>query len=330
MVLVFAGFVGLTQVQQAGALDVACRGILCPKLVTPAAPDFVDLTCTEDGSYTINATTGVMYWVKIDSGIWLPKSAGTYVIGSGHTVYVNAYALPGYDLIGTKSWSYTFIAPDCTVTPIAVSFEGPNCETREMYTYTIPTSEHLKYFVDSVEQTVGVHSVPIGTAVTITAVADEGYTLSGTAEWTDPVYVAKTSEECELGVQDVTPSAPVFTAATCGALGYYTIPVAEGVKYYVGDEIVAVGNHTVANGITITINAVADEGYSIKEGATNQWIYTFNAAANCGGGGSVLGATTLPDTSGGAITGSLTIIAIIAAFIAVIGVAVRSYVIKRV
>jgi hypothetical protein len=96
-------------------------------------------------------------------------------------------------------------------------------------------------------------------------------------------------------ITEVTPAAVTFTAPTCDKLGSYTIPATEHVKYMVNGEVVAAGTYTVQNGTTVTVTAVADQGFFIGDETTDTFSNTFTAPTNCGGGqggGTVLGATT--------------------------------------
>lgn len=68
---------------------------------------------------------------------------------------------------------------------------------------------------------------------------------------------------------------------TCDQLGFYIIPTTVGVDYTVNGVVVAAGNHTVPNGTTVTIVAVAQQGYAFNLGTTTTWTYTINAPTNC-------------------------------------------------
>lgn len=187
------------------------------------------------------------------------------------------------------------------VVPAAVEFDDAYCDEKTGY-YTIPETEGVEYFVNDSETPTeaGKYEVTSNQTVTITAKAasSEYLILSATKhEWSHEFEIP-TVEECTQGAQSVTPAAVIFTTPTCSVLGFYTVPTTEGVKYYVNSIVVAAGKHTMNNGVTVTVTAIADDGVELKEGATNQWTYTFTAPTNCGGSGSVLGdSTTLPNTS---------------------------------
>ena len=72
-----------------------------------------------------------------------------------------------------------------------------------------------------------------------------------------------------------------FDPSTCDALGTYTIVEAAGVDYTIDGEVVAPGTYTAANGTTVTIVAVAQEGYAFEADAVTSWTYTYNAPTDC-------------------------------------------------
>jgi hypothetical protein len=144
--------------------------------VTPGAVTFDDLCGTENDTYTIPTTTGVDYQV---SGV--TKAADTYD-GSG-SVTVTAVAQDGFTLTGTTEWSHTFTNVPCDeeeeVTPGAVTFND-ECGTEDD-TYTIPSTTGVEYQVGGTPKAAGTY--PGSGAVTVTAVAEDGFTLTGTTQW---------------------------------------------------------------------------------------------------------------------------------------------------
>ncbi len=68
---------------------------------------------------------------------------------------------------------------------------------------------------------------------------------------------------------------------TCDQLGFYIIPTTVGVNYTVDGQVVAAGNHTVPNGTTVTIVAVAQQGYAFNANTPTSWTYTITAPTNC-------------------------------------------------
>ncbi len=81
-----------------------------PTPVPTVAPTSANLTCNNDGSYTIPTTVGVRYLV--DNSI---VAAGPHTVAAAGTVTVTAEALTGFTLTGPASWTFTFTTPtDCT------------------------------------------------------------------------------------------------------------------------------------------------------------------------------------------------------------------------
>lgn len=312
--------------------DADC--VLGDQSVTPAPVTFVNPNCDIDGSYTIPTTTGVKYYIGVNV-----VAAGTYDVTSDKTITVTAVADTGYSIKpgADYQWSNTFTFPtyeqchpDKTVIPAEVTFVNPSCEANG--SYTIPTKTGVKYYNGADLVTAGTYPITSNTTLTITAVADEGYVIDVEADskWTH-TFTFPTVEQCVQGATSVTPTAVTFTAPTCTVQGFYTVPTTTGVKYYVDDKVVTAGNHSVANGTTIKVTAIADLDYEIKAGATNQWTYTFTAPTNCGGQGQVLGTTitTLPVTSGDSSIATVTILSILAGIVVIITAIGRSLLTKR-
>lgn len=78
----------------------------------------------------------------------------------------------------------------------------------------------------------------------------------------------------------VTAKEVTFINPTCVLLGSYTIPTASGVVYINGEEKISAGTYPAAAGTTVTINAVALEGYTITSSPTT-WSHEFVAPRDC-------------------------------------------------
>jgi hypothetical protein len=141
---------------------------------------FIDSTCNHDGSYTIPSSPGVIY--KVNGSV---ATNGTYTVASPETVTVDAYAQNGYVLDGASTWSHEFTdSTDCdkSVTAFPVSFSHPICDKDG--SYTIPEIEGVDYMVDGVVVDSGKYIVHPPQSVTVTAHAQDGYTLHGISSWT--------------------------------------------------------------------------------------------------------------------------------------------------
>jgi hypothetical protein len=115
---------------------------------------------------------------------------------------------------------------------------------------------------------------PLPIAITVTAVAQNGHPLKGTATWTHAFPLAPT--DCD---KNGTAAAPTFTDATCDSpTASYKIPAGDqDISYEVNGTKVAAGKHAVS-GSTVTIAAVAAPDYTIVGKKT--WQHTFGDAAD--------------------------------------------------
>lgn len=80
--------------------------------VTAAAPTKNDEDGVTADTYTIPSTSGVEYRVGASA-----RAAGTYPTDGASSVTVDAYALPGYELTGTMSWTLTYSTTGPTPEP---------------------------------------------------------------------------------------------------------------------------------------------------------------------------------------------------------------------
>ncbi|NJC23718.1 beta-N-acetylhexosaminidase [Arthrobacter pigmenti] len=73
---------------------------------------------------------------------------------------------------------------------------------------------------------------------------------------------------------EVVPAEPMFDDRPGRGQDTLTIPAVEGVDYLVNGEVVAAGSHRKLRD-TVTVTAVAQEGYVLDDGATTEWSDTF-------------------------------------------------------
>jgi hypothetical protein len=272
----------------------------------PAAPTFTAQVCTGPGtsstaSYTIPSDTGITYQVRIDGGAWQNVSAGTVDVVTFPRL-IEVQALADGDIIvpgSTTSWSHNFTsAGDCLVNvyPVAPDWTDSICQstttgstqaTFEVFatanvTYQVSTSG-----VDYAPILAGVHNATVGTTVWIKAVPASGYQLAGdTGPWshafTDP-------GEC---LDPAYPAAAAFTDSVCepdttGATqGTYEVFAATHVTYEVSTDggttwaPVSVGVHNADPLDSVSIRALADSGYELKND-TGPWSHTFADPGTC-------------------------------------------------
>ena len=229
----------------------------------PAAPSFTDDVCAATApagaSYTIPDTDGVDYLVD-----GTKATAGTHEAKDSTTITITAVASDGHELNGTTTWTHTYPAAptDCGASGAAPApkFTDATCESPSA-TYTIPSSTNVKYMVNGVQAAAGAHSASAGTSVTITAVANSGFTIVGTKTWTHSF--ASTAIQCVAGggapvsgptsgtpaggsdsaaLANTGPDYPVGQATIIGML----LALLGGVCLWVGRRPAAPGRHSVA------------------------------------------------------------------------------------
>lgn len=208
--------------------------------------------------------------------------------------------VPGvtYTVNGVESWPGTknattyrtdislspqagYVFPAGTVTEYSHTFEhlNPNPPVVKALpatfdaaagTYTIPAVTGLEYSVNGVVMAPGTYVVvTVNTVVRVQAQALAGYLLDTTSvsSWTHTFNPAMSA---------VTPALPAFNQA----LGTYEVPAQDGVQYQVNGTNTPPGTYRAPAGTmtTITITAVATDGYVLALGAPAQWSMTFGGA----------------------------------------------------
>jgi len=247
--------------------------------VVATAPSATAPTCTDDGTLVIPTVTGVTY-----------KSTPR---GTGPSTYtIKAEANEGYQLSGTHSWTIT-VKPRLTgeqcltkVEPIAPiltvsSCDGPSSTVPDG-SIAIQDQKGVDFYVDGAK--ILYSSIPIaqGTSRTVTAVAQDGYALTGTTSWT----FSNPSLSCLVSVTPVDPT--VVASTTCEVEGTFTIPETTGITYLLDGTPIAAGTYPGPKSGTIT--AAALDGYVLSTTTTaaplavrtlsdSGWSFALNLAA---------------------------------------------------
>jgi len=156
--------------------------------------------------------------------------------------------------------------------------------------YTIPSITGVDYQLQTGPNTwtllsPGSHTITSTTTVTIRAVAEDFYTLSGDAgPWTITITVPSASS-C-VSAPDVTFADGYCNAATTGTTdGSYTITAALHVSFTVSVNggpaaPVGAGQHTAQAGDAVVVTAVPDSGYTLV-GTASPWSHTFGNPGDC-------------------------------------------------
>jgi hypothetical protein len=281
-------------------------------LASPAGAHNADLhgvaTCdTQTGTYTVTYS-GTADYLQLDPVVTVtsssPDSAGVTVspmsppVASNGDYSITQTGIPASTTIASLKvhvyWTDSFTRdpeadvalpegcspPATPVTPGTPTFVDDTCSADDTAAYTIPDTKGVDYMVDNAKVDAGTHQATDVSTITITAVAQNGYTLTGTTTWTHTFPAAPT----DCGTSGEAP-APTFTDATCDSpAASYTIPSSEHVSYQVNDVPAAAGKHTATAGTTVSIVAVAKPGFTMV--GTKSWTHSFPATTTeCVAGG---------------------------------------------
>lgn len=157
------------------------------------------------------------------------------------------------------------------VTPAAVTFNDV-CITAQD-TYTIPATTGVTYQIAGSPVVAGAY--PGTGTVTVTAVANAGFSLIGTTSW----QFTFTNLACSPVIIPVIAAASLSTDITCEDDGSFTIPATTGVAYRVNGVITAAGTYPVSDAASLVVTAEAVAGYSLSGQAT--WTLVFAEPDDC-------------------------------------------------
>lgn len=269
-----------------------------PETVIPTAPTPSDQCGTKEDTYTIIATPGVIYKVNGST-----KAAGIYNVTTLQYltgVHIVAYpANADVVLSGTTSWDFSFKSKACPA-PTADPSKHEECGT-DKDSYTIPSADHIKYYVNGEYKAAGTYyNVP--PIAVITAVADNGYYPQGQAIWLYAFSSKPCPQPCHSEARDfIAPLTlnsqrhhqdtgedciPVKVAAdeptksnVCGTKNdSYTIPETTGVEYYVDGVLTPAGEYDTNGKTSIEITTKTTDGYTFGDNEYT-WTLTFTDEA---------------------------------------------------
>lgn len=274
----------------------------CTVEVDPVTPDIAQSVCTGPGThklptYTIPATTGVIYSVKIN-GTETVTPAGTYDIPDGVTQIeiiargdtANYYTLTG----GTKVWDFDINPADqCLVEkkPKAPAVTTGTCDVVNhpgvvpQQSYTLYYTEHVVYQVSvngggfSDVVLTGDQTFPVqpGDAIVVRAVADDATKYQVT--FTQFSYTFTNPGDCK---GELTPIEPAGTDQYCDETdvqnpvlvdGTITLTPVDHIQYFIDGVPQAAGVPITVTPGSHTVTAAPDDAtkYKIKDGAVTSW-----------------------------------------------------------
>jgi serine protease len=238
----------------------------------PTAVIFTDKSGTKDDTYTIPNTTGVDY-VIAGSAV----SAGTYA-GAG-TIVVYPLAHDGFFLASSTPafWGTTFASSPYMAYASDITFTDVGQQEVAINSYIVPVSQGVDYMLDGEVLPAGTY--PGKGTMTITASPRPDFFILplGKTSWTHtfPVDLAH-SEPTVVGGLTMVPPAVVFVDEAGTASDTYTVPVASGVDYLVGGQVLDAGTYKGVG--TVTVTARAQSQHALALGATTSWTATFRGS----------------------------------------------------
>jgi len=286
----------------------------CLIKVPAGDPVFVDGVCDAThpgvatfGTYTVILAAHVHYVASVN-GSTPPTPLVVGVANQaqpGDVVVITPIADAGYlvsPAIASEKLTHTFAVPgDCLVN---VSFVKPSATSQSCVVtglddlekadvthtltdafITIPSTPHVTYFINDVEQATAGNVVLKPGTYKVSAAAETGYVLDGyDGPWTEELTSA---EPCG----DLITHPLVFPLASqhqlgCFANGSYTlsnsINDAAALTWTVNGSIVTPGTYSVGSAGTVTVHAAANgPSYGLETGATTDWTFHFVRPTSC-------------------------------------------------
>jgi len=198
----------------------------------------------------------------------------------------HTFAVPGDCLVKVDFVKPSATSQSCVVTELDDSLaKAASTHTLTDAFITIPSTPHVKYFINDVEQTTAGNVVLQPGTYKVSAAAETGYVLDGyDGPWTE---VLTSAEPCG----DLITHPLVFPLASqhqlgCFANGSYTlsnsINDAAALTWTVNGSIVTPGTYSVSSAKTVTVHAAANgPSYGLEDGATTDWTFHFVRPTSC-------------------------------------------------
>lgn len=264
--------------------------------VADASVSTTQPTCQTAATLAYGSTTNASFTSGTPNGTTGPGSYSVTVTANADSLFnntTNTLVLSG--TLADKLSGEQCLTP---VVPAEVVFVDPTCETDGYF--TIPTTIGVDYQIDGITQEAGEYPAYDGDSVIVTAIAQEGYILSGTTVWP---YEFSIDADCRTRVE-VEPI--IFVDPTCGLAGSYTIPQTTGVDYTIDGLIVEAGTYEAFDGDSVTIVPVAQKDYVlVGEPESSTWEFVLEGGCTdlkygveCTSEGAVVTLTNSGDADG--------------------------------
>ena len=257
-------------------------------VVEPAATTSPENCLDGEGMINFFGDEGVAYSIDGVDGTFGPNDVLGSLVAGDYLVTVTTE--PGFVLDGKSTFTVTVESTeiDCVLDVVEIN---PMVDVSPFDcvlggAFTIPDIDGVMWMVDGEVVEPGEYVVPLAdTTVSVTALIDperddvmlaEGAVSQWELSFPEPEGgCLDTFPLVEPGVSIVMP--------TCDAMvGTYTLSDTEGVTWFVNDSERAAGSYESAVGTTVSIGAVADDGYGFSDEQVTEWTTTFVAPIGCG------------------------------------------------
>jgi len=286
----------------------------CLVQVPAGDPVFVDGACDANhpgvatfGTYTVLLADHVHYVASVNGSAPTPLVVGvanqaqpgdlvviTPIADEGYVVspaiksekLTHTFAVPGNCLVKADFIKPSATSQSCVVTELDDSLaKAAATHTLTDAFITIPSTPHVRYYINDVEQTTAGNVVLKPGTYKVSAAAETGYFLDGyNGPWTE---VLTSAEPCGQLITHPL----VFPLASqhqlgCFANGSYTLSNSindvAALTWTVNGSIVTPGTYSVGSARTVTVHAAANgPSYGLEDGATTDWTFHFVRPTSC-------------------------------------------------
>lgn len=256
-------------------------------VVAPAVTTTPENCLDGEGTMTFLGEKGLIYSVEGVEGTFGPNDVLGSLVAGDYEVTVTVE--PGFVLDGESTFTVTVESTeiDCVLDVVEIN---PMVDVSPFDcvlggAFTIPDIDGVMWMVDGEAVEPGEHVVALAdTTVSVTALIDP--------ERDDVTFAEGAVTQWELSFPEpeggcldtfplVEPDVSVVMPTCDVMVGTYTLSDTEGVTWFVNDSERAAGSYESAVGTTVSIRAVADDGYGFGDEQATEWTTTFVAPTGC-------------------------------------------------